>query len=176
MEQKLFSRRSEPRVQAGSAKPAEAAPRAPSGRDPLEVMRSFFGRLSPQAQADFLQSVAPDIMRRAGLTRISTAGQVVEAPAAPQEAGETSAQTRPGERRKSPRQPTQERALIVFNDNRSTLSCDISDRNDTGARLACSNAHQAPEVFRMLNEGGGEARLCRRIWTRFGEMGVRFLG
>ena len=73
------------------------------------------------------------------------------------------------------RQRVLKKALILFNEGRSSIGCHIHDISETGAKLAPVDVFSCPGEF-LLKLPIGEPRECEVMWRRGGRVGVKFLG
>jgi hypothetical protein len=65
---------------------------------------------------------------------------------------------------------------IVFNGQKSVMTCQLRDVSAHGARLRFGEPFRAPEEFVLTVPGEIEARPARRVWMTGNEIGVRFVG
>jgi hypothetical protein len=78
------------------------------------------------------------------------------------------------DRRGTRRQRVLKKGLILFNDGRSSLSCQILDMSDIGAKLLPIDVFSCPGEF-VLKPQSGEHYHCEVMWRRGDRIGVRFL-
>ncbi len=78
------------------------------------------------------------------------------------------------ERRSAPRSLRLRSGTIIFNDKQSVMSFQLRDLSATGARLKFVNSLGAPEEFIISVPGAIEKRWARRVWMKYGEIGVQF--
>lgn len=71
------------------------------------------------------------------------------------------------------RQRVLKKGLILFNDGRSSISCQIVDISDTGVKLVPVDVFSCPNEF-LLKLPIGEPRECEVVWRRGDRVGVRF--
>jgi hypothetical protein len=87
---------------------------------------------------------------------------------------ETERQPDPREQRKQPRRQTLQKAVIGFNNNHSSMGCQILDISDRGARLIPADIYLCPRNF-VLNPQNGAPRRCEIVWRQGTQIGVRYL-
>jgi hypothetical protein len=78
------------------------------------------------------------------------------------------------DRRGSRRQRVLKKALILFNDGRSSVGCQILDLSGVGAKLLPIDVFSCPSEF-VLKPQSGEHYHCEVVWRRGERIGVRFL-
>ena len=78
------------------------------------------------------------------------------------------------DRRGSRRQRVLKKGLILFNDGRSSIGCQILDLTDIGAKLLPIDVFSCPGEF-ILKPQIGEYHHCEVMWRRGDRIGVRFL-
>lgn len=79
------------------------------------------------------------------------------------------------ERRGQPRMRRLKEARIVFNGNKSVLSCVVRDATAEGARVTVGEPYLIPFEFDFV-VGSGPARHARKVWVRQNQMGLKFIG
>jgi hypothetical protein len=78
------------------------------------------------------------------------------------------------DRRGTRRQRVLKKGLILFNDGRSSVGCQILDLTDIGAKLLPIDVFSCPGEF-ILKPQIGEDHHCEVMWRRGDRIGVRFL-
>lgn len=78
------------------------------------------------------------------------------------------------ERRRFPRRRVLKAALAMFNDGRSTISCNLRNVSATGSLLTVPNALSVPEEFDLFTSRSRRRLPCRVVWRRVGAVGVTF--
>jgi hypothetical protein len=78
------------------------------------------------------------------------------------------------DRRHRIRRRALQKALIVFNNGRSSMQCQIIDRSDTGAKLVPADIFLCPREF-MLNPPNSGPRRCMVMWRKGSQIGVRYV-
>src|SRR5438132_9520625 len=78
------------------------------------------------------------------------------------------------ERRKARRSRALKHGSIVFNDGRCSMSCQIVEVSDTGAKLIPNDPFNCPSEF-VLMPLVGEPHQCEVRWRRGTKVGVRYL-
>ena len=77
-------------------------------------------------------------------------------------------------RRKSVRRSIGYSAKIVAHDGSWGRDCRVVDVSDSGARLVIDEPADMPRDFVLALTERGKARHCHVVWTRDGEIGVKF--
>jgi hypothetical protein len=75
---------------------------------------------------------------------------------------------------RSARQRVLKSAKIIFSDRLSVLDCRISNLSEGGACLQIASTASVPRTF-ALRLAGEPERVCQKVWTRDGRIGVRFV-
>jgi hypothetical protein len=78
------------------------------------------------------------------------------------------------DRRRHSRRRALQSALIVFNNGHSTMSCQIVDTSELGAKLLPADVYACPRQFLLKPKIGGP-RQCAVLWRKGSTIGVRFL-
>jgi hypothetical protein len=80
----------------------------------------------------------------------------------------------PDERRNHHRRRALQKALIVYNNGRSSMGCQILDISETGAKLVPADIFLCPREFVLKPQSRGP-RLCTVIWRKNSQIGVRYI-
>jgi hypothetical protein len=78
------------------------------------------------------------------------------------------------DRRGGRRQRVLKKGLILFNDGRASIGCQILDVSDVGAKLMPLDVFSCPSEF-VLKLQADEVRQCEVMWRKSDRIGVRFL-
>ena len=78
-------------------------------------------------------------------------------------------------KREAQRQKVLKGARILLDDLR-TLDCSIKDISATGAKIACPNTLNIPDVFRLVTTADNIIRPAKVAWRREGLIGIHFTG
>lgn len=78
------------------------------------------------------------------------------------------------ERRRHPRNPARQRALIVLPEHRAPIACTIRDTSPFGALIEYGRATALPALFHLL-VGGTELLACRLVRADGNQAGVEFV-
>jgi hypothetical protein len=80
----------------------------------------------------------------------------------------------PDERRNHHRRGALQKALIVYNNGRSSMGCQILDISETGAKLVPADIFLCPREFVLKPQSSGP-RQCTVIWRKNSQIGVRYI-
>jgi hypothetical protein len=79
-----------------------------------------------------------------------------------------------GDQRRQVRRRAAQSAIIVYNNGRSNMGCQIVDTSELGAKLIPADVYACPRQFILKPKSGGP-RQCIVLWRKGTAMGVRFL-
>ena len=78
-------------------------------------------------------------------------------------------------KRQAQRQKVLKSARILLDDWR-TMDCSIRDISATGAKIACPNTMNIPDVFRLVTMADNSMRPVKVTWRKERLIGVHFTG
>ncbi len=79
------------------------------------------------------------------------------------------------ERRRAQRHRVLQKAYIIFNNRRSTLTCRVRDISAYGARLKLFEVAIVPQQFLLYLPIDARERPCEVVWRGIDQIGVKFL-
>ena len=79
------------------------------------------------------------------------------------------------ERRRVQRHRVLQKAYIIFNNRRSTLTCRVRDVSTHGARLKLADVAIVPKQFILYFPVDNRERPCEVVWRSLDQLGVKFL-
>ncbi len=79
------------------------------------------------------------------------------------------------ERRRAQRHRVLQKAYIIFNNRRSTLTCRVRDVSTYGARIKLADVAIVPRQFILYFPMDARERPCEMVWRGLDQIGVRFL-
>jgi hypothetical protein len=78
------------------------------------------------------------------------------------------------DKRKAQRRPIHHSAWLALSAG-EFRGCMLSDVSDTGARINVEDAETLPDrFFLLLSKTGAARRVCRVVWRKSSQLGVRF--
>lgn len=77
--------------------------------------------------------------------------------------------------RASRRMSVQLPARILYDDDRCSRDCMVTEISDWGCKIKVGGANELPEGFKLYDQSGEHKRSCRVIWRRTEEIGVEFI-
>ena len=78
-------------------------------------------------------------------------------------------------KRQAQRQRVLKSARILLDDWR-TMDCSIRDMSATGAKIACPNTMNIPDVFRLVTVSDNQVRPAKVTWRQESVIGIHFTG
>lgn len=142
-------------------------------RDPTEALQYYFSRLKEDVKVEFLRTIDPRLLQKAGYAPLAAPAQT-PAPAVALQAAQPQQTPEIASSRKSERIKRNDHVLLVLNNGEVVVEGVLLDKSKHGARIAVRAASMLPSDLKMVESSNGLSYLARKVWCDDGEIGIAF--